>query len=179
MLKHHLRPAGASMTECEICGSLDWDEAWCSAVQILSAGYDGREVPSVVLSMVLDGKIRTIVEEVVVIVMCLYMLAKCHQETFVTPATLNVGHRHKTSHNRAEIDVTHTPSGHSNLLQKANIKISQIKVSVLCMLTRHRVLKIAYFGPWDISINLIKAFLKARSFHHMLSISFPICCSPH
>ena len=51
----------------------------------------------------------------------------------------------KTSYNSPDIDITHTLSGHSDLLQKENVKIppSPIKVSVLCMLTRCRVLKIA------------------------------------
>lgn len=62
---------------------------------------------------------------------------------------------------------------------RANVKIPWIKVSVLCMLTRHWLLKIGYFSPCDISINLIKAFLNVRDLYHLVFISFPICCFPH
>lgn len=97
---------------------------------------------------------------------------------------LNVGHSNKTSHNSGETDVTHTPSGHSDL-QKENVKVlpplhsALIKVNVLCTLTRCRILKIAYFGPWNISINLIKAFLNTSGFYPLVFIGFPICSFPH
>lgn len=91
--------------------------------------------------------------------------------------TLNVDHRNKISHNSAEIDVTHTLSGKSGLLQRANIKISWIKVSVLCVLTRHLVLKIDYSSPWVISISLIKAFLNVRGFYHLVFTAFQFILS--
>lgn len=108
ILKHSLLPAGACTAECEICRSLEWDETqWGLCVQILSAGCDSREV----LSMVLEGKTKTIVEKTVV-ERCLYMLTECRLGTFVLLATLNVGHCDKTWQNSTENDTSHTPSGH-------------------------------------------------------------------
>lgn len=61
-------PGGAWTAECEIGSLVDWDEAQRAGVQIPSVGCDGRNGPS----MVLDGKIKTIVEETVVVCAFIY-----------------------------------------------------------------------------------------------------------